>query len=106
MIRGKSHHRRPDLLLLLVVAVILCAAMTTAATAGELFNFFPNSELVYRQEPWDSGYTVASMGNTGGGLNVSLTPPNKLPRDFLDGRDSAQNQEMLSNVFLFLRYLW
>jgi hypothetical protein len=106
MIRGKCHHRRPDPLLLLVVVVILCAAMTSAATAGELFNFFSKSDLVYRPKPQDSGFTVASMGNTGGGLNVSLTPPSKLPQDFLDGRDSAQNQEMLSNVFLFLRYPW
>ncbi len=106
MIRGKSHHRRHDPLLLFLTAVILCSAMTTTATAGELFNSFPKSDQVYRPKPQDSGFTVASMGNTGGGLNVSLTPPNKLPRDFLDGRDAAQNQEVLSNVFLFLRYPW
>ena len=106
MIRGKSHHRRPNSLLLHVTAVILCAAMTTVATAGEVFNFFPKSDLVYQPKPQDSSFTVANMGTTGGGLNVSLTPPNKLPHDFLDGRDSAQNQDMLSNVFLYLRYPW
>lgn len=106
MIRGKSHHRRPDPLLLLVIAVILCSSMTTAAIAGELFNFFPKSVLVYEVKPQDSGFTLASMGNTGGGVTVSLTPPNKLPQDFLDGGESVQNQEMLSNVFLFLRYPW
>jgi len=106
MIRGKSHHRRPDPLLLLTIAVILCSAMTTAATAGELYNFFPKSVLVYQARPQISGFTVASMGNSGMGVTVSLTPPNKLPQDFLDGGASAQNQEMLSNVFLFLRYPW
>ena len=106
MIRGKSHHRRPDPLVLLVTAVILCAVLTTAATAGEMFNFFPKSKLISRSKPQDSGFTVAGMGSAGGGLNVSLTPPNKLPIDFLDGWESAQNQEMLSNVFLFLRYPW
>ena len=106
MIRRKSHHRRPDPLLLLVIAVILCSAMTTAATAGELYNFFPKSVLVYKAKPQDSGFTVASMGNTGAGVTVSLTPPNRLPQDFLDGGESVQNQEMLSNVFLFLRYPW
>jgi hypothetical protein len=106
MLRGISHHRRPDPFMLFVTAVILCSAVTTTASAGELFNFFPKSDTVYRPKPKGSGFTVASMGNTGGGLNVSLTPPNKLPRDFLDGRDTAQNEEMLSNVFLFLRYPW
>jgi hypothetical protein len=106
MIRRKSHHRRPDPLLLLVIAVILCSALTTAATAGEVYNFFPKSVLVYKAKPRDSGFTVASMGNTGGNVAVSLTPPNKLPQDFLDGGASVQNQEMLSNVFLFLRYPW
>ena len=106
MIRGKSHHRRPDPFLLLVIAVILCSAMTTAATAGESFNFFPKSVLVHQVKPQDNGYTVASMGTSGGGVTVSLTPPNKLPQDFLDGGGSVQNQEMLSNVFLFLRYPW
>jgi hypothetical protein len=106
MIRGKSHHCRPDPLQLLVIAVILCSAMTTAATAGEVFNFFPKSVLVYQAKPQDNGFTVASMGNSGGGVNVSLTSPNKLPQDFLDGGGSVQNQEMLSNVFLFLRYPW
>jgi hypothetical protein len=106
MIRGKSHHRRSDPLLLLTIAVILCSAMTTVATADELYNFFPKSVLVYQAKPQDSGFTVASMGNTGAGVTVSLTPPNKLPQDFLDGGESVQNQEMLSNVFLFLRYPW
>ena len=106
MIRGKSHHRRPDPLLLLVIAVILCSAMTTAATAGELYNFFPKSVLVYKAKPQDNGFTVASMGNTGAGVTFSLTSPNKLPQDFLDGGDSARNQEMLSNVFLFFHYPW
>ena len=106
MIRGKSHHRRPDPLLLLVIAVILCSAITTAATAGELYNFFPKSVLVYKAKPQDSGFTVASMGSAGGSVTVSLTPPNKLPQDFLDGGESARNQEMLSNVFLFFHYPW
>jgi len=106
MIRGKSHHRRPDPLLLLVIAVILCSAITTAATAGELYNFFPKSVLVYKAKPQDNGFTVASMGTAGAGVTFSLTSPNKLPQDFLDGGDSARNQEMLSNVFLFLHYPW
>jgi hypothetical protein len=106
MIRGKSHHRRLDPLLLLAIVVILCSAMTTAATAGDLYNFFPKSVLVYKAKPRDSGFTVASMGTAGAGLTVSLTPPNKLPQDFLDGGESVQNQEMLSTVFLFLRYPW
>ena len=106
MIRGNSHHRRPDPLLLLVIAVILCSAITTAATAGELYNFFPKSVLVYKAKPQDSGFTVASMGTAGAGVTVSLTSPNKLPQDFLDGGESARNQEMLSNVFLFLHYPW
>ena len=86
--------------------MVLCAVMTTAATAGELFNFFPKPELVYQLKHKDSGITVTRVGNSGGGLNVSLTPPIKLPQDFLDGRGAAQNQEMLSNVFLFVRYPW
>jgi hypothetical protein len=106
MIRGKRHHRRPDPLLLLAIAVILCSAMTTAATADELYNFFPKSVLVYKAKPQDSGFTVASMGHVGAGVTVSLTPPNRLPQDFLDGGESVQNQEMLSTVFLFLRYPW
>jgi hypothetical protein len=106
MIRGISHHRRPDPLLLLVIAVILCSAMTTAATAGELSLLIPKPVLVSQVKPQKSGFTVASMGITGGGVTVSLTPPNKLPQDFLDGGGSVQNQEMLSNVFLFLRYPW
>ena len=106
MIRGKRHHRRPDPLLLLAIAVILCSALTTAATAGELYNFFPKSVLVYQAKPQNNGFIIASMGNSGGGVSVSLTPPNKLPQDFLDGGESIQNQEMLSNVFLFLRYPW
>jgi hypothetical protein len=106
MIRGKSHHRRPDPLLLLAIVVILCSAVTTAATAGESFNFFPKSVLAYQSRSQDGGFTVASMGTTGGGVTVSLTPPNKVPQDFLDGGESVQNQEMLSNIFLFLRYPW
>jgi len=106
MIRGKSHHRRPDPFLLFIAVVVLCAVMTTAATAGELVNFFAKPALVYQLKPRDGGVTVTRMGNSGGGLNVSLTPPLKLPQDFLDGRGAAQNQEMLSNVFLFVRYPW
>lgn len=106
MIRGKSHHRRPDPLLLLVAVVVLCAVMTTVSTASELVNFFPKPDTGYRLQPQVGGFTVASMGHTGGGLSVSLTPPRELPQDFLDGRGSAQNQEMLSNVFLFLHYPW
>ncbi len=107
MIRGKSHHRWPDPLLLLAAAVVLCAVMTTAATAGELFNFFPKPESTYRLPPQDNGYTVARMGHTGGGLRVSLTPPCELPQDFLDGRGSAQKQEvLLSQVYFSLRYPW
>jgi len=106
MIRGKSHHRRPDPLLLLAIAVILCSAMTTVVTAGELYTFFPKSVLAYQARSQEDGLTLASMGNGGGGVAVSLTPPNKLPQDFLDGGKSVQNQEMLSNIFLFLRYSW
>ena len=106
MIRGKRHHRRPDPLLLLAIAVILCSAMTTAATAHELYNFFPKSVLILQLTPQDSGFIVANMGNGGGDVAVSLKPPNKLPQDFLDGGGAVQNQEMLSNIFLFLRYPW
>ena len=106
MIRGKSHYRRPDSLLMLAVATILCSTMTTAVTADELIHIIPKSVLVSHVKPRDSGITVASMGITGGGVTVSLTPPNKLPQDFLDGGEAVQNQEMLSNVFLFLRYPW
>jgi hypothetical protein len=62
--------------------------------------------LGYRLKHQESGFTVTSMGSSGGRLNVSLTPPIKLPQDFLDGQRAAQNQEMLSNVFLFVRYPW
>jgi hypothetical protein len=106
MIRGKSHHRWPDPFLLLIAVVMLCAVMTTAATAGELFNFFPKPELIYQLKQEDSGFTVTRVGGSGGGLNVSLTPPTKLPQDFLDGQEAAQSQETLSNVFLFVRYPW
>ena len=111
MFRGKNHHRRPDPLLLLAAIVVLFAVMTTAATAGELFNFIPKPGTLYRSPPQvsgyqDSGYTVARMGQAGGGLRVSLTPPRELPQDFLDGRGSAQKQELLSHVFLFLHYPW
>ena len=106
MIRGNSHHRRPDPLLLLAAAVVLCAVMTTAATAGESFNFFPKPHSSYRLDPEDNGFIVASMDRSGGLVNVSLTPPRGLPHDFLDGQESAKNQETLSSVFLFLRYPW
>ena len=106
MIRGKSHRRRPDPLLLLAAAVVLGAVMTTAVTAGELFNFFPRPESAYRLTPQDSGYTVARMGHSGGGLHVSLTPPRELPQDFHDGGDSAQGEDMLSHVYVYLRYPW
>jgi hypothetical protein len=86
MIRGKSHHRWPDPFLMLIAAVVLCAVMTTAAMAGELFNFFPKPVYAYQQKPRGSGFTVTRMGNSGGGLNVSLTSPIKIPHDFLDGR--------------------
>lgn len=106
MIRGKSHRRRPDPLLLLAAVVILGAVMTSAATAGELFNFFPKPQSIYGLQSQDDGFTVASMDHTGGGFNVSLTPPHELPQDFLDGQESAQKQEMLSHVFVFFRYPW
>jgi hypothetical protein len=106
MIRGNSHHRWPDPFLMLIAVVVLCAVMTTAATAGEMFNFFPKPVLGYQLKSQDGGFTVTRVGNSGGGLNVSLKPPIKLPQDSLDGRGAGQNQEMLSNVFLFVRYPW
>jgi hypothetical protein len=106
MIRGKSHHRRPDPFLLLIAVVMLCALMTTAATAGELFNFFPKPESTHQITPEDSGFIVASMGHSGGGVNVSLTPPHELPQNFLNDRGSTQKQELPSHIFLFLRYPW
>jgi hypothetical protein len=106
MIRGKSHHRWPDPFVLLIAIVVLCAVMTTAASAGELFSFFPKPELIYQLKHENSGFTVTRVGSNGGGLNVSLTPPIKLPQDFLDGQGTAKNQEMLSNVFLFVSYPW
>ena len=106
MIRGKSHRRRLDPLLLLIAVVMLGALMTTAATAGEIFNFFPLTDSAYRLQPQDSGIMVASMGHEGGELNVSLTPPHELPHDYHDGRITASKQAMLSRVFLFIRYPW
>jgi hypothetical protein len=105
MIRGNSHRRWPDPFLLLVAVVVLFAVMTTAAMAGDSFDFFPKPELIYQIEHENSGFTVTHVGS-GGGLNVSLRPPGKLPQDFLDGQGVAKNQEMLSNVFLFVRYPW
>jgi hypothetical protein len=106
MFRGKNHHRSPDPLLLLAAIVVLFAVMTTAATAGESFNFLPKPGALYRSPPQDSGYTVARMGQSGGGLCISLTPPRELPQDFLDGQGSIHKQEMLSHVFLFIHYPW
>ena len=104
MFRGKSHHRWPDPFLLLIAVVILGAVMTSAASAGELSGFFPKPELIYQLKHENSGVTVTRVGSNGGGLNVSLTPPIRLPKDFLDGQGTAKNQEMLSNVFLFVSY--
>ena len=106
MINGKSHHRRLAPLLLIVAAVLPGAVMTSAASAGESISFFPKSETGYRAPSQENGILVASMGHTGGALNVSLTPPYEHPHGFLDGQNSAQKQEVLSEVFLFLRYPW
>jgi hypothetical protein len=106
MIRAKSHHRRPDPLLLLAAIVLLGVLMTSAASAAELINFFPKSEAVYHPQSQDDGFMVASMGHTGGALNVSLTPPDEHQHSFPDDQGSVQKQEIFSPVFLFLRYPW
>jgi hypothetical protein len=106
MITGGSHHRRPDPFLLLVAAVILGAVMTSAATAGDLFNYFPKTQSAFNPQSQDDGFMVASMGHNGGGVSVSLTPPQELPQDFLYEDAASQQQEMLSHVFVFVRYPW
>lgn len=106
MITGKSHHRRPDPLLLLAAAVLLGAVMTAAATAGELFNSSPVSGTLYRPQLTDGGFVVASMGQNGGGLSVSLTPPYQPARDFTNEQAAIQQPETLSQFFLLLRYPW
>jgi hypothetical protein len=106
MIRGNSHHRRPDPFLLLIAAVILGVVMTSAATAGEYFNFLPKPQSAYGLQSQDDGVIVASMGHSGGAVNVSLTPPQELPQDFLEAQGATRPREMFSHVFVFVRYPW
>jgi hypothetical protein len=106
MFHGTSHHRRPDPLLLLVVIVLLGAAITGAASAGESINFFTRTDAGYRTPSQDSGLLLASMGHKGGVLNVSLTPPNQHPHGLQNAQYPAQQKDVLSEVFLFLRYPW
>jgi hypothetical protein len=107
MTRGRGHYRKPDLLLLLAAAVVLCALVTTAATAGETVNFFPRSAANYQVSSQENeGFSLASMGDTGGVLRVSLTPPPEHVQDFVDSGASTQRQDTFSHVFVFLRYPW
>jgi hypothetical protein len=106
MITGKSHHRRADPLLLLAAAVFLCAVMTTAATAGEQLDFQTGAGVVQGPQLQDAGFTVASMGNGGVGVSVSLTPPYSLAQDSAGEPGAIQKQETLSQVFLYVRYPW
>jgi hypothetical protein len=106
MITGKSHHRRPDPLLLLAAAVFLCAVMTTAATAGEPIDFPPGSGVVHGPQLHDKGFTVASVGRGGAGVSVSLTPPCSMAQDSAGEPGAIQEQETLSQVFLYVRYPW
>jgi hypothetical protein len=106
MLKGNSHHRRPDPLLLLAVAVLLCAVMTSAATAGDVFNARPGTGGNHRPQVQDCGFTVASVGNEGAGLSVSLTPPYRMSEGFAREQGMAPKQETLSQVFLYVRYPW
>lgn len=106
MFHGKSHHRRPDPLLLFVALVLLGAAITGAASAGESTNFFTKTDAGYHAQSQDNGLLLASMGRNGGVLNVSLTPPNQHPHGHQDAQYPARQQDVLSEVFLFLRYPW
>jgi hypothetical protein len=107
MIRGKGHYRKPDPLLVLAAAVVLGAVLTTAAMAGETFNIFAKPGSDY-QAPLlrDAGFSVASLGENGAGLRVSLTPPRGDSRGYVDSRVTTQGKETFSNVYFFLRYPW
>jgi hypothetical protein len=106
MLKANIHHRRPDPLLLLVAAVLLCAVMTTAATAGDVFNASSESGVIRRPQAQDNGFTLASVGHEGGGVSVSLTPPYPISRDSAGELAMIQKQDMLSQVFLYVRYPW
>jgi hypothetical protein len=107
MIRGKGHYRKPDPLMLLAAAVVLGAVVTTAALAAETFNFFARSGTDYRISPQaNDGFSVASLGEAGAGLRVSLTPPREHSQDYVGSRVSTQAKETFSHVFFFLRYPW
>jgi hypothetical protein len=107
MIRGKGHYRKPDPLLVLAAAVVLGAVLTTAAMAGETFNILARPGSGYQApSPRDAGFSVASLGENGANLRVSLTPPRGYSRENADGRVRTQGKETLSNVYFFLRYPW
>lgn len=107
MIRGKGHYRKPDPLLVLAAAVVLGAVLTTAAMAGETFNILAKPGSGYQAPSLqDAGFSVASLGENGAGLRVSLTPPRGYARENADSRVRTQGKETFSNVYFFLRYPW
>lgn len=107
MLRDRHHYRKPDPLLLLAVAVALAAMMTSAVQAGEPSLFYSLAQPAFALSvDRDQGFTVARVGEDGGNLHVSLSPPPDVIEGIRASGGSEADLENLNNVFLSVRFPW
>ena len=103
----KNLIRKPDPLMLLAVAVALGAVMSTMVHAAEPFQFKPQTRLANLAAVLDEdGYRLTSLGNTGAGLHVSMTPPAAVEEGYLDTGGSKRGLNNSSDVYLSIRLPW
>ena len=101
--------RKPDSLVLLALIVTLAAVMSTTVQAAEPFQFKPQARLADLATVLDeSGYRVASLGNTSAGMHVSMAPPSAVEESYPARASDDLNRGLrnMSEVYLSIRLPW
>jgi len=105
--RANNLTRKADPLMLLVAAVVLAAVMSTAVQAAEPFQFNPQQGLTSLAAVFDeSGYRVTTLGHSGTGLHVSMSPPSGARESYFAGAGTRHNPVNMSDIYLSIRLPW